>query len=138
MVQLVEHIDLNEVYKLLADTKAGGTCVFVGTVRNHTPQREDAEVTDLRFEAYDEMALAEMEKIRQEAIEKWGLHQAVMIHAVGKKEVGEPVVAVGVASSHRKEAFPACQFLIDELKKSVPIWKKEFFTDSSHWVSPTP
>lgn len=137
-MQLVEHIDLNEVYRLLADPKAGGTCVFVGTVRNHTPQKEYSEVTDLRFEAYDEMALAEMEKIRLKAIEKWELHQAVMIHAVGKKEVGEPVVVVGVVSSHRKEAFPACQYLIDELKKTVPIWKKEFFTDSSHWVSPTP
>lgn len=138
MVQIVEHIDLNEVYKQLADPKAGGTCVFVGTVRNHTPAKPDSGVTELNFEAYDEMAVAEMEKIRQEAIKKWGLHRAIMIHAVGKKEVGEPVVAVGVASSHRKEAFPACQFLIDELKKSVPIWKKEFFTDSSHWVTPTP
>lgn len=138
MVQLVEHIDLNEVYKLLSDPKAGGSCIFVGTVRNHTPNRATAEVTELNFEAYDAMALNEMEKIRNEAITRWGLHQAIMIHAVGKKEVGEPVVVVGVASSHRKEAFPACQFLIDELKKRVPIWKKEFFTDSSHWVSETP
>ncbi|MEM7297570.1 MAG: molybdenum cofactor biosynthesis protein MoaE [Bacteroidota bacterium] len=138
MVQLVEHIDLNEVYKLLSDSKAGGICVFVGTVRNHTPANPDSGVTDLRFEAYDEMALAEMEKIRQKAIEKWDLHKAIMVHAVGKKEVGEAVVVVGVSSSHRKEAFPACQFLIDELKKTVPIWKKEFFTDRSHWVTPTP
>ena len=114
---------------------AGGTCVFVGTVREVS---NDKEVTDLFFETYDEMAIQEMEKIKNRAIEKWGLKRVVMMHAVGKKAVSEPVVAVGVSSAHRKEAFPACQFLIDELKKSVPIWKKEYFTDKSHWVTPTP
>ena len=114
---------------------AGGICLFVGTVRDNS---QDKKVTDLFFETYDEMALLEMEKIRQTAIEKWGLEKAVIVHAVGKKSVGEPVVAVGVSAAHRKEAFPACQFLIDELKKTVPIWKKEYFTDNSHWVSPTP
>lgn len=135
MVQIVEHIDLNQVYKELHSSEAGGTCIFVGTVRKHTKENE---VTGLEFETYDEMAIKEMEKIRLSAIDKWGLHKAIMIHAVGRKEVGEPVVVVGVAASHRKEAFPACQFLIDELKKTVPIWKKEFFLDSSHWVSQTP
>ncbi len=135
MVRIVENIDLNEVYRELADPKAGGTCIFVGTVRNHT---DENEVTELQFEAYDQMAVAEMEKIHNEAIEKWKLRRAILIHVVGSKKVGDPVVVVGVAASHRKEAFPACQFLIDELKKTVPIWKKEYFTDSSHWVSPTP
>ncbi len=135
MVQIVEHIDLNEVYKQLADPAAGGTCIFVGTVRDHSLGND---VTKLNFETYDAMAISEMEKIRTAAIEKWGLEKAIMIHAVGEKQIGDPVVVVGVAAVHRKEAFPACQFLIDELKKTVPIWKKEFFTDSSHWVSQTP
>ncbi len=135
MVQIVEGIDLNKVYKELAHPAAGGMCLFVGTVRDNSL---DKEVTDLFFETYDEMAILEMEKIEEQAIEKWGLEKAIIIHAIGKKSVGEPVVVVGVASAHRKEAFPACQFLIDELKKTVPIWKKEYFTDNSHWVSPTP
>ena len=135
MVALVEQIDLNKVYKNLAHPASGGMCLFVGTVRDNS---QDKEVTDLFFESYNEMALLEMEKIRQQAIKKWGLEEAMIVHAVGKKGVSEPVVVVGVSSAHRKEAFPACQFLIDELKKTVPIWKKEYFTDNSHWVSPTP
>ncbi|MEQ9405707.1 MAG: molybdenum cofactor biosynthesis protein MoaE [Cyclobacteriaceae bacterium] len=135
MVQITEHIDLNEVYKQLADPAAGGTCIFVGTVRDNS---QGSNVTKLNFETYDAMAISEMEKIRTRAIEKWGLAKAIMIHAVGEKKIGDPVVVVGVSAAHRKEAFPACQFLIDELKKTVPIWKKEFFTDSSHWVSQTP
>ncbi|MCP4456778.1 MAG: molybdenum cofactor biosynthesis protein MoaE [Cytophagales bacterium] len=135
MVKIVDTIDLNKLYKDLVHPAAGGLCLFVGTVRDNT---ESKEVTDLFFETYDEMAILEMEKIRQEAIEKWKLEKVIMVHAIGKKSVGEPVVVVGVSSAHRKEAFPACQFLIDELKKTVPIWKKEYFTDNSHWVSPTP
>ena len=135
MIEIVDQIDLNKVYKKLSDPGAGGTCVFVGTVRELSNEKE---VTDLFFETYDEMAVQEMEKIKDRAIEKWGLKQVAMVHAIGKKSVGEPVVVVGVSAAHRKEAFPACQFLIDELKKSVPIWKKEYFTDKSHWVTPTP
>ena len=135
MIEIVQQIDLNKVYKELAHPGAGGTCVFVGIVRELS---NDKEVTDLFFETYDEMALQEMEKIKDRAIEEWGLKKAVMVHAIGKKSVGEPVVAVGVSAAHRKEAFPACQFLIDELKKTVPIWKKEYFADKSHWVTPTP
>jgi len=135
VVEIVEQIDLNKVYKDLMHPAAGGICLFLGTVRDNS---QDKKVTDLFFETYDEMALLEMEKIQHTAIEKWHLEKAVIVHAVGKKSVGEPVVAVGVSAAHRKEAFPACQFLIDELKKTVPIWKKEYFTDNSHWVSPTP
>jgi len=135
LIEIIENIDLNKVYKDLVHPGAGGTCVFVGTVRDLSQKKE---VTDLFFETYDEMALQEMEKISVQAMEKWGLEKVVMVHAIGKKAVGEPVVAVGVAAAHRKEAFPACQFLINELKKTVPIWKKEYFTDNSHWVSPTP
>jgi molybdopterin synthase catalytic subunit len=135
LIEIVEEIDLNKVYKELAHPGAGGTCVFVGTVREVSNEKE---VTDLFFETYYEMAIQEMEKIKDRATEKWDLKRVVMIHAIGKKSVSEAVVAVGVSSAHRKDAFPACQFLIDELKKSVPIWKKEYFTDKSHWVTPTP
>ena len=135
MVKIVESIDLNEVYKELADPAAGGTCVFLGTVRNHS---KGNEVKALSFEAYDEMAVQEMEKIRLHAIEEYGLCKAILVHAVGPKDIGEPIVVVGASSAHRKDAFPACRYLIDELKRTVPIWKKEFFLDESEWVSPTP
>jgi molybdopterin synthase catalytic subunit len=135
MIQIVDKIDLNSFFAELSDPEAGGTCLFVGTVRNHS---KGQEVTKLSFECYDEMALAEMEKIRQTAIEKWGLKKALLVHAVGAMNIGEPIVVVGAASAHRKEAFEACRYLIDELKKTVPIWKKEFYIDESSWSQPTP
>ena len=135
MIQLVEHIDLNEVHRELAHDGAGGICVFVGTVRDNSKGKE---VSKLFFEAYNEMALKEMEKIKAYATEKWGLKKAVLIHALGTMEIGDPIVVVGASSAHRKEAFEACRFLIDELKRTVPIWKKEFFTDETVWVQPTP
>lgn len=135
MIELVEKIDLNKVYKNLAHPTVGGSCLFVGTVRDNN---DGKEVTALLFETYNEMALQEMKKISVQAREKWELEKVVIIHAIGKQTVGEPVVVVAVSAAHRKELFSACQFLIDELKKTVPIWKKEYFTDDSHWVSPTP
>jgi len=135
MIQIVDKIDLNALFAELSDLEAGGTCFFVGTVRNHS---KGHQVTELFFECYDEMALAEMEKIRQTAIEKWGLKRALLVHAVGAMRIGEPIVVVGAAAAHRKEAFEACRFLIDELKRTVPIWKKEFYLDAETWVQQTP
>ena len=135
MIKLVDQIDLNEVHKELAHDGAGGTCVFVGTVRDNS---QGKEVNKLFFESYDEMAISEMETIRSYSLEKWGLKRVVLVHATGAKELGDPVVVVGASSAHRKEAFEACRYLIDELKRTVPIWKKEFFTDETVWVQPTP
>lgn len=134
-IRIVEHIDLNEAYAALRTPQAGAVNLFIGTVRNHSKGKE---VVRLDFEAYDAMAIRQMEIIAGQANEKWPLEKLVMIHAVGTKDPGEPVVVVGVSSAHREASFEACRFLIDELKKTVPIWKKEFYEDNSVWVNAHP
>ncbi|WP_405381617.1 molybdenum cofactor biosynthesis protein MoaE [Maribacter sp. LLG6340-A2] len=135
IIEIVESIDTAKVYTELNDAKSGGICVFVGTVREFTNQEE---VVSLEFETYKTMALKEMEKIANTAIEKWKLNKVVMRHAVGEKGVAEPVVVVGASSAHRNACFEACRYLIDTLKETVPIWKKEKFKNKSVWVSAHP
>ena len=119
----------------MSDAKSGGICVFVGAVREFT---NNEEVVALEFETYQAMALKEMDKIADKAFEKWTLNKVVMRHAVGEKGVEEPVVVVGASSAHRDACFEACRFLIDTLKETVPIWKKEKFKNKSVWVSAHP
>lgn len=135
VIEIVENIDTAKVYTELNHAKSGGICVFVGTVREFTNQEE---VVSLEFETYKTMALKEMEKIANTAIEKWKLNKVVMRHAVGEKGVAEPVVVVGASSAHRDACFEACRYLIDTLKETVPIWKKEKFKNKSVWVSAHP
>lgn len=135
IIDIVDHIDTAQVYQELSDAKSGGICVFVGAVREFT---NNEEVIALEFETYKTMALKEMEKIADAALEKWNLNKVVMRHAVGEKGVEEPVVVVGASSAHRDACFEACRFLIDTLKETVPIWKKEKFKNKSVWVSAHP
>lgn len=135
MVSIVENIDLNLAYKQLSHNSSGGICLFVGTVRDHTNKKE---VNSLEFEAYAPMAIKEMEKLISRANVEWPLNKVVIQHVVGKKEIGEPVVVIGASAAHRDAAFASCRFLIDELKKTVPIWKREVFIDESVWVSAHP
>ncbi len=134
-IEIVEHIDTSQVYAELSDPLSGGICVFVGAVREFT---ENEEVVALEFETYKTMALKEMDKIAERALEKWKLNKVVMKHAIGQKSVEEPVVIVGASSAHRDECFEACRFLIDTLKETVPIWKKEIFKNKTVWVSAHP
>ncbi|PIB29993.1 molybdenum cofactor biosynthesis protein MoaE [Maribacter sp. 4U21] len=134
-IEIVEHIDTSQVYTELSDPHSGGICVFIGAVRDFT---KNEEVVALAFETYKKMALKEMDKIANEAIEKWKLNKVVMKHAVGHKGVEEPVVIVGASSAHRSACFEACRFLIDTLKETVPIWKKEIFKNKTVWVSAHP
>ncbi len=134
-IEIVEQIDTSQVYAELSDPNSGGICVFVGAVREFT---NNEEVVALEFETYREMALKEMEKIADTAIKKWDLNKVVIKHAVGQKSVEEPVVIVGASSAHRSECFEACRFLIDTLKETVPIWKKEIFKNKTVWVSAHP
>ncbi|WP_192820408.1 molybdenum cofactor biosynthesis protein MoaE [Rufibacter sp. LB8] len=134
-ISIVEQVDLNQAYQLLQHDGAGGVNLFVGTVRNHA---QGKQVTKLVFEAYVPMALKEMQKIAEAAQQKWPLDGLVMQHAVGEKGIGEPVVIIGTSSAHREASFAACRFLIDELKKTVPIWKKEYYQDNSVWVNAHP
>ncbi|NNE77044.1 MAG: molybdenum cofactor biosynthesis protein MoaE [Pricia sp.] len=134
-IEIVDHIDASKVYADLTHPHSGGICVFIGTVREFT---ENEEVVALDFETYKTMALKEMEKIAGEALEKWKLNKLVVRHAIGKKEVEEPVVIVGASSAHRDACFEACRYLIDTLKERVPIWKKEIFKNKTVWVSAHP
>lgn len=135
IIEIVDNLNVDGVYKELSHSKSGGICVFVGTVREFT---NNEEVISLEFETYKAMAIIEMRKIADQAVEKWKLNKVVIRHAVGAKEIEEPVVVIGASSAHRDACFTACRFMIDTLKETVPIWKKEIFKNKSVWVSAHP
>ncbi|MCH2198031.1 MAG: molybdenum cofactor biosynthesis protein MoaE [Flavobacteriales bacterium] len=120
---------------LVQDPACGGQVVFAGAVRNHTGDRK---VLYLDFESYEPMAKKVMQEICNHALEKWPIRHAVCHHRLGKLEISELAVVIAVSSPHRKAAFEACEFIIDELKKKVPIWKKEIFKGGEEWVSARP
>jgi molybdopterin synthase catalytic subunit len=134
-IEIVQHIDINEASRYLQADNCGAINLFVGTVRNHATGKP---VIKLEFEAYEPMAIKEMKIIAAKAMEKWPLEKVILLHVTGEKSVGEAVVLTGVSSPHRQAGFEACQFLIDELKRTVPIWKKEYYADSSIWVNAHP
>ncbi|MBE9664815.1 molybdenum cofactor biosynthesis protein MoaE [Mucilaginibacter boryungensis] len=113
----------------------GGIDVFIGTVRNATKGKR---VLRLEFEAYEKMALSEMQKLADKALQQWPIQRIALHHRTGVLEVGEVPVVIAVAAAHRDAAFEACRFIIDTLKQTVPIWKKEIFEDGEVWVSATP
>ena len=119
----------------VADPSAGGIVVFVGAVRNETKGRK---VVQLAFESYVPMALKEMGKIADSLSQKWGILHVAIHHRVGVLEIGEIPVIIAVSTPHRQAAFEACQYAIDTLKETVPIWKKEIFEDGTVWVSAHP
>ena len=123
-----EKIDVASLLDSVGDPALGGTVVFLGSVRSG---EGDGPVSAIEYSAYDEMAEAELERIVAEVKERWpGTHLAVR-HRVGSIPAGEASVAVVAASSHRAEAFDACRYSIEEIKKRLPIWKKELFPDGS-------
>jgi molybdopterin synthase catalytic subunit len=109
----------------------GALCLFVGVVRDENAGRK---VLHLEYEAYEEMALAQMEELEAETRGRWRVTDVRMVHRLGRLEIGEASVAVAVAAPHRGEAFEACRHAIDTLKKTVPIWKKEFYADGAVWL----
>jgi len=115
--------------------ESGGIDVFIGTVRNATKSKP---VLRLEFEAYEKMALAEMEKIAVYAVKQWPVQRLLIYHRIGVLNVGEVPVVVAVSAAHRDAAFEACRYVIDTLKQTVPIWKKEVFEDGEVWVAAHP
>ena len=115
--------------------ESGGIDIFIGTVRNATKGKA---VVRLEFEAYEKMAIAEMEKIAQQACEKWPVQKVLIHHRTGVLQVGDVPVIIAVSAAHRAAAFEACRYIIDTLKKTVPIWKKEIFEDGEVWVAAHP
>jgi molybdopterin synthase catalytic subunit len=123
---------------IVAGMKAGGdgaVCVFDGIVRDNTRGRKTLY---LEYESYREMALEQMRRLAGEAIEKFGVRDVAMVHRLGRLTVGETSVLIVVASAHRAAAFDACRWLIDILKKTVPIWKKETFVGGAVWADGEP
>lgn len=113
----------------------GGIDVFIGTVRGMT---KGEKVIRLEFEAYENMALNEMKKIAEQALNKWPVENILIHHRTGVLQIGEVPVVIAVAAAHREDAFNACRYAIDTLKHTVPIWKKEVFEDREIWVTPHP
>jgi molybdopterin synthase catalytic subunit len=130
-----EVLNLQDCYHFVQEASCGGIALFVGTVRNATKNKE---VTLLDFSAYEPMALKEMQKIAMTALEKFSIHKIAIHHAVGALKIGEIPVIIAVSSAHRNAAFEACQYAIDTLKETVPIWKKEHFIDGEVWVNSHP
>jgi molybdopterin synthase catalytic subunit len=111
---------------------AGATLLFLGTARDHSEGKTG--ITELEYEAYPEMVEAKLAEVVEKAVGRWDLEAVVVEHRVGIVGLGEPSVAVAVSAAHREEAFAAGRFLIDELKSTVPIWKKEHWAGGSEWV----
>jgi molybdopterin synthase catalytic subunit/molybdopterin converting factor small subunit len=124
-------LDEAEVAARVAGDDTGGVVSFVGTVRDHS---RGHEIEFLEYEAYPAMAEREMEKIADEAAQRWPGTRVAIAHRVGHLAIGDAAVVVVAAAPHRGEAFEACRYAIDTLKVTVPIWKKEKATDGAYWV----
>ena len=130
-----QKLDTQHCMDAVADPSAGGSVMFTGTVRDQTKGKK---VLKLEFEAYVPMAEKEMRKIAETVVERWNAIHVCIHHHVGVLEVGEIPVIISVSTPHRQAAFEACQFAIDTLKETVPIWKKEIFEDGEVWVAAHP
>jgi MoaE-MoaD fusion protein len=130
-----EPIDSASLAAEVKQGEDGAVVVFDGIVRNNTRGRR---TLFLVYEAYEEMALHQMQALAEEAVAVHGVRQVAMVHRLGRLEVGETSVLIAVSSAHRAQAFEACRWLIDTLKKTVPIWKKEHFEDGAVWADGEP
>lgn len=130
-----DKLDLQTCYQFVEDASCGGIATFIGTVRNDT---DGKKVTKLDFSTYKPMAIKEIEKIARKALSDFDIKKIAIHHAEGLLKIGDIPVIITVSSKHRKAAFSACQFAIDTLKETVPIWKKEYFSDGEVWVNAHP
>jgi len=128
-------IPAGEIVAAMKAGADGAVCVFDGIVRDNSRGRRTLY---LDYEAYREMALEKMRGLAAEAVARFGVRDVAVVHRLGRLMVGETSVLVVVASAHRGAAFDACRWLIDTLKKTVPIWKKEQFEDGAIWADGEP
>ena len=128
-------LDIQTCIDWVMTAQSGGIDIFIGTVRDSTKGKK---VLRLEFEAYEPMALKEMGSIAAQAFEKWPVQKLLIHHRTGVLDVGEVPVVIAVSCAHRDAAFEACRFVIDTLKQTVPIWKKEVFEDGETWVAAHP
>jgi molybdopterin synthase catalytic subunit len=130
MTSLSRHrLDVNDLLAQVQGPERGGTCVFLGTVR------DDGDVTAIDYSAYEAMAVAEIERIVGEAHRQWPDARVMLQHRLGEIPVGEASIAIAAAAPHRAEAFDMCRYVIEEVKKRLPVWKKELHADgTAHWT----
>jgi molybdopterin synthase catalytic subunit len=126
-----EPLDRSALVAAVTHPGAGGIVVFEGVVRDNARGKQ---VRYLEYDVYPEMAIQQIRAIVAEAQQRWGVQQAAVAHRIGRLEIGEASVIVVVATPHRAEAFEACRYIIDTLKTTVPIWKKEVATSGEEWV----
>jgi molybdopterin synthase catalytic subunit len=124
-------IDLSELVRYVTDPEAGAIATFIGTTRNNN---EGRKVIALDYEAYPEMAEKELARIGADANKQWPLCRMAIVHRLGPVQIGEASVMIAVSSAHRDAAFAASRFAIEEIKKTVPIWKKEVFDGGEVWI----
>ncbi|MCA1727761.1 MAG: molybdenum cofactor biosynthesis protein MoaE [Actinobacteria bacterium] len=128
---LREALRAEEALQAVGDPAAGGTVLFLGTVRDAS---QGTSVDRLEYSAYAEMAERVLREVAEEAVARWPLEAIAILHAVGNLSVGAPTVAVACSSAHRAEAFEAARYGIDEVKRRAPIWKKEHGPEGGRWV----
>ena len=135
-IQLEDFSQDDEIRALQASSlRMGGIATFLGCARDFS---EGREVSQISFDAYASMALAEMNGLRDEAIARFALIDARIVHRLGVVRAGEAIVFIAAGAEHRAPALDACRWLIDELKERVPIWKKETTPQGESWVTPHP
>jgi molybdopterin synthase catalytic subunit/molybdopterin converting factor small subunit len=130
-----EPIQVGEIVNAIKLGEDGSVLTFEGIVRNHTRGRRTVY---LDYQAYEAMALKQMGALAEQAIRQFSVRDVAMVHRLGRLEIGETSVLIVVASAHRAAAFEACRWLIDTLKRTVPIWKKEYFEDGAVWADGEP
>jgi molybdopterin synthase catalytic subunit len=130
-----DRIDAEKIVAYAKSGEDGAVVVFDGIVRNHTRGRRTLH---LDYEAYEEMAVRQMRELGLKACKRFAIRRVTMVHRLGRLEIGESSVLIVVAAAHRSAAFEACRWLIDTLKQTVPIWKKETFADGAVWAPGEP
>ncbi len=128
-------LSLDVLVEEVRSPHTGGVVTFVGAVRDHSRGKR---IEHLEYEAYVPMAEKQMRRIVDQVHERWPEVRIAMSHRIGRLEIGDAAVMIAAAAPHRAEAFEACRFAIDTLKRSVPIWKKEFSEDGTYWVEENP
>ena len=128
-------IDTNEVLSRIGSDQDGATLLFLGVVRDHADGRP---VSGMRYDAYEEMATPVLLEIANEAADRTGSDRVAVVHRFGELSIGDVSVAIAVSTPHRAEAYDASRYVIEEIKKRLPVWKKEHYTDGgSEWVAGT-
>ena len=130
-----EPISVDALIAQAATPECGGTCLFLGTVRNGPAE---SGVAAIEYTAYDDMADAELQRIVADALQRWPSARIALRHRLGHVAVGEPSIAIVTAAPHRAQAFEACRYVIEEVKHRLPVWKKELRADGTEvWVDPS-